>query len=293
MLIDSHFHYLKEEFDRDQMIRTMDKEGIDKIALMAEILGPYDMNPHLLPMKMMRSIMGKRIFLPLLRASLSTFRPNGIRILGEDLPIYALPDNESVFEQVKAAPDRFYGYVFVNPGVQTKEEMKQEIDRYKNIPGFCGVKTHPFYHRYTAKVMEPLFQLMQEYKKPLLIHMSFSDRKWILKWIKKYPDVDVILAHCAFPYFNIIWPKLKKYPNVYVDISNSSYIDADMARKAVDVLGADHVLYGSDGPYGDRTEDGAPDLKAAYMYASNKLTSDELFYTDSNTFLTLQEKNRS
>ena len=42
--------------------------------------------------------------------------------------------------------------------------------------------------------------------------------------------------------------------NVYIDLS-SSYLDEPLRRQAVQALGADKCLYGSDGPFGYPAED--------------------------------------
>lgn len=63
----------------------------------------------------------------------------------------------------------------------------------------------------------------------------------------------------------------EKRKNVFVDISSGCYVDAKMARRAVAALGARHVLYGSDGPYGTQTEDKTFDMKAEYEFATRLL----------------------
>lgn len=287
MIIDSHFHYLKEEFNLEETVHCMERDGISKIALMAEICGGFSVDPNALPMKFMRHMAGKPVYFPLFKALLSTFEEGGVKVLGEHVPIYFIPDNDIVFQQVDADPKHFYGYVTLNPGKQSVSEMKKELDKYSSHPNFCGIKTHPFYYQYNSKELEPLLQFLQPLHKPLLVHMGFGDYRIILKLADKYPDVNIVLAHCAFPFFDMIWPQIKKRPNLYVDISSACYVDAKIARRAVNALGPEHVLYGSDGPYGDRLADGSYDMKSAYMFAANRLNSDELSHIDSQNFLKL------
>ncbi len=287
MIIDSHFHYLSEDFDLDETIRWMNRDGIDKVALMAEICGYFDTDGRAFPMKFMRFLSGKRLLFPILRQSLCTFNTKGVRILGRNVPIYFQPDNVPVFAAAEQHPDRFYAYVTLNPDLQTEEEMIAEAEKYKESPVFCGIKTHPFYHQYNAKKLEPICRILAPLNCPLLIHMGFRDRGPVLHLAKKYPSVNFILAHAAFPFFDAMWPEMAQLPNLYVDISSACYVDAKMARRAVNSLGPHHVIFGTDGPYGVRLDDGSYNFADAYDFATNQLTEDEKKIVSSETFLSL------
>lgn len=162
-----------------------------------------------------------------------------------------------------------------------------QVEKYKDSPVFCGVKTHPFYHQYNAKKLKSICRILKPLNRPLLIYMGFRDRDPVLRLAKQYPSVNFILAHAAFPYFASMWPKMEPLPNLYVDISSASYVDAKIARRAVDALGPYHVMYGSDGPYGAHLKDGSFDMADAYEFAVQLLSEKEKSVVSSETFLSL------
>ena len=48
---------------------------------------------------------------------------------------------------------------------------------------------------------------------------------------------------------------IKAQPNVYMDLSADAYVDMKTTRCAVDFLGVERCLFGTDGPYGSREAD--------------------------------------
>lgn len=270
--IDAHFHFYKETFLPELMLKEMDEAGIEKIAVMPAIsaLDPPDINAG--PIKLMRFLMGKKVFFGLLRKMLSTFNGDGIDVLGKHNEIYFTSDNESVYEVIKDYPDRFCLWAGVNPEYpETIEELKKWV-----VQDICiGAKVHPFYHQYSAALLEPVFELLDKAGKSMIIHMGFEDLGVMLHFAEKYPKVNIILAHCAFPYFQLGWKEIRKHPNLYVDISSGAYVDAKIARKCVDALGSDHVLYGTDGPFGTYNEHGRFDMKTALEHVTAKLNEAE------------------
>lgn len=287
MLVDCHYHFFPKEFDVEKKLREMDKAGIDKIALIAPICPPFKSEPKSLPMRFMRLLMGKRACMPLLKKLLCTFEGNGIHILGEHVPIFFIPGNKAVFAAASKAPDRLYAYVTVNPDRQSVEEIRREILQYADRETFCGVKAHPFYHQYDVSKLDAVCQILAPLHKPLLIHLNFDSKDALLALADKYPQVNFLLAHCAFPYFDLIWPEIKKRRNIVVDISSSCYVDAKMAKKAVRFLGADRVLYGSDGPYGTPSSDGSFDMRYEYEFVTSLIHQEELPQIQGTNFLAL------
>lgn len=284
MIIDCHYHYFPSEFDVEKKLRDMDAAGIDKIALIAPICPIFKSEPMSLPMRFMRLLMGKAAVYPLLKKLLCTFRGDGIDILGEHVPIFFVPGNKAVFEAAAKAPDRLCAWVTVNPDRQSEEDLRREILQYSGQVNFCGVKVHPFYHQYDVAKLDVVCRILEALHKPLLIHLPFDSMDGLLALADKYTKVNFLLAHCAFPYFDLIWPELKKRKNIYVDISSGCYVDAKMARRAVEALGAYHVLYGSDGPYGSLSLDQTFDMKAEYEFATRLIPAEALRAVRKNNF---------
>ena len=289
MIIDCHYHYFPGEFAVEEKCREMDEAGIDQIALIAPVCPVFRSEPESLPMRFMRSLMGKKAFYPLLKKLLCTFEGSGIRILGEQIPIFFRPENAPVFEAAEKAPGRLLAWLTLNPGRQTEEEMRAELERWSGHEAFCGIKVHPFYHQYDLSLLEPVCRMLEPLGKPLLIHLNFDSREQILALADAFPRVNFLLAHCAFPYFDLIWPELKKRKNIYVDISSGCYVDAKTARRAIDALGPYHVLYGSDGPYGSQHPEGGFAMKREYDFATAQIRAEELRAVRKNNFVFLTD----
>lgn len=275
MTIDCHYHYYATEFNPDEKLREMDVLGIDRIQLIAPICLPFPAEPEKLPMRFMRLMEGKRAAMPLMRKLLCTFHGDGIDILGFHAPIFFFPKNEAVFRCADAHPDRFGAYVTLNPNRQSVEEICSEVEKWSHHTTFAGIKVHPFYHQYSAEKLEICFQLLRGLDRPLLVHMGFDDREPILALSDRYPEVNVILAHTAFPFFDQLWPEIAQRKNIFTDISSGCYVDAKIARRAVDTLGADRVLYGSDGPHGALREDKKFDMQQELDFVKALLTHEE------------------
>lgn len=232
-------------------------------------------------------IMGKKVFYPIFRAAMCTFEGDGINILGKHYELFNLPGNKPVFDAAAKAPDRLCAYVLVNPKLQSEEEMRAEVEKYVGEETFCGIKVHPFYGQYEVSLLDPVCRILEPYGKPLLIHLPFDCKDDILALVDKYPKVNFILAHCAFPYFDMIWPELVGRKNVYVDISSGAYIDGRMAGRALKAFGPDRLLYGTDGPFGFLDSSGEFDMRAEYEFATKRIPADALDAVSGENFMKL------
>ncbi|MEZ4579099.1 MAG: hypothetical protein R2875_14160 [Desulfobacterales bacterium] len=60
-------------------------------------------------------------------------------ILGKTYNIDRLPDNQVVANALAAHPDKFYGWIFINPA---DTDAQSVIEEYADRPGWIGVKCH-------------------------------------------------------------------------------------------------------------------------------------------------------
>ena len=167
--------------------------------------------------------------------------------------LYPNPKNEPIFQAVADNPDRFLGWVFVNP--QGGTDQIQELNKWKDKPGFIGVKAHPFWHRYQPVELLPVAVQLAKMEKPLLIHAGFDAHGDYDVLLQKVPDLKLILAHAGFPLYFDTWNKIKNNKNVYVDLSQTSYLNDSTTWQAIEYLGVERCLFGSDGPYGVHGDD--------------------------------------
>jgi len=92
--------------------------------------------------------------------------------------------------------------------------------------------------------------------KPLLIHAGWGSHGDYDVLLQKVPDLKLLLAHAGFPLYSETWNNIKIYKNVYIDLSQTSYLNDRMTREVVDYLGVEKCLFGTDGPYGVHGDDG-------------------------------------
>ena len=167
------------------------------------------------------------------------------------------PENGPVFDAVSGNPGRFLGWVFVNP--RGKKNQVEELNMYKDMPGFIGVKAHPFWHHFTPVELLPVAKTLADMGKPLLIHRGFGEEGDISGLLREAPGLKLILAHTGFPDYSDMWKEASSFTNVYFDLSQTSYVSEKSTREIITYLGPDRLLFGTDGPYGFHDEHGRYD----------------------------------
>jgi predicted TIM-barrel fold metal-dependent hydrolase len=257
-VIDCHYHLDERYLTVDQMIARMDAAGIGRVALMAPMTEPIPETPRPL-VRLLQFLLAHRATRPLGRRSIERFdAEGGVEILGKLHLMYPHPDNAPVFDLVGRMPDRFLGWVFVRPG--SALDPAAELEKWISRPGLVGVKAHPFWHRFEPVRLLSVTETLIAVSKPLLIHAGFGRHGDFLPLLEKAPGLKLIIAHAGFPDYTDTLRKIKDRKNVYVDLSQTSYVNVGATRRAVEVLGVERCLYGTDGPYGYQAADGKFDF---------------------------------
>jgi uncharacterized protein len=248
MIIDCHYYLEERVYTVDRLLIEMQKSGIDKVALMGSIIGPFAEPPQFV-INMLQILLEHSLSRNLGKTFISNFTGRGdIKIMGRSYPIETDPDNEKVFNAVKKYPDKFLGWIFVNP--KGKKNQVAEFEKYKDAKGFIGVKAHPFWHHFAPVELAPVAEKLAATGKPLLIHAGFGEEGNFEALLKKVPNLNLILAHAGFPCYAETWKKIKSQKNIYLDLSQTTYTSEKMTLKAVGYFGADRLLFGTDGPFG-------------------------------------------
>jgi predicted TIM-barrel fold metal-dependent hydrolase len=259
MLIDSHAHFEPRMLDLAGIVRKMDEVGVQKIALIPAMNDPLPQTPKALLTAMrvlMRSAPGRVIAERVHRVTLT---PEGdLRLGNKVFQLYSQPDNASVAMALRQYPERFLGWIFLNP--RNNPKVLEELEEWRSTPGMIGVKLHPHWHDYRVEMLWPLLARAQELRLPILIHLGFGKRGDFRTICQKFPSLTVIAAHAGFPFYDELWRQALSLPNLYIDLS-SPYIDERLARDAVKVLGPRRCLYGTDAPYGFHESDDSYDYR--------------------------------
>jgi len=258
MIIDCHFHFDPEMLSISQLIQGMDQNNIDKVALIPKLIDAIPDPPSFL-IPVLLWLLKRKMFRPLGEMLCSNFTQKGdIQILTKAYPIYQKPDNSIIFETIDHYPERFLGWIFINPN--SDQDTVSEINRWIDHPNCVGIKAHPFWHRYAPVDLVSAAQLAVKKGKPMLIHLGFGDHGDYLSLIEAVPELKLILAHAAFPEYGDQWEIIRSLSNVFVDLSQTIYVDTKTMQEVVNSLGPEKCLFGTDGPYGSKTQDGLFDF---------------------------------
>ena len=168
--------------------------------------------------------------------------------------------NDLVAETVKRYPDKFIGMAYVDPGF-TKEAI-YELERCVKELGFRGgVK---LYHQYFMcdPAQYPLIEKCIELNVPITMHCAhimdpYTKRRQprcsggdhMALAAKRYPEATFVMGHIGGG-GDWKWQlkAIKDTPNVYTDIGGSVH-DRLIVEETVKMLGADRVLFASDGQW--------------------------------------------
>ncbi len=167
--------------------------------------------------------------------------------------------NNIVAEAMELYPDRVFGMAFLNPGYH--DAALSELDRCNNDLGFCGVK---LYHQYFMDdpVQYPLVEKCIDLDVPILMHSAKGTDPGTCKMqprltngvhmaniARRYPEGTFVMGHIGGG-GDWQWAvrAIIDAPNVYTDMGGSVH-DRPMIEEAVKLLGADRILFASDGTW--------------------------------------------
>ena len=248
MIIDCHYHLDPKLKPMDELLAEMDASGVDRVALMGKQIEPMP-DPSRFVVATMQFCLGRGPLRRLIKPLVANFTEDGaIKVPGGVHPIDPDPPNQPVFDAVREHPDRFMGWVFVNPHGEL--DPVEELERWAGSPGFVGIKAHPFWNRHTPLELAPVAERLVKLGKPMLIHCGFDEDGDFRSLLAEVPGLKLILAHAGFPEYRDAWPVIRDSPDLLVDLSQTSYVGPRILRDVVDALGPDRCLYGTDGPYG-------------------------------------------
>ena len=135
----------------------------------------------------------------------------------------------------------------------------KDIEKVLNKNKFYGLKFHPSLTKFPIQNNEnaylKYFELAQKKELPCLFHCTsdgFSNPENIISLAKKYPKLPIVLYHIdltgdKFEAIDKISEALdKKEANLFIDIS--WIFDNNLLKYAIDKLGIDRIMFGTDTP---------------------------------------------
>jgi predicted TIM-barrel fold metal-dependent hydrolase len=182
-------------------------------------------------------------------------------VLGDVLLYGAQPNaaqlrlmNDENARLAREHPDYFTAFVYLNPLLGERATMA-EAERCAARPGFRGIKLE-IANNAAHSCMRHIAKAARTFNLVVLQHSwsttNIKDRKHqsdpedTALFARRYPDVKIIMAHLTGVGFRGVL-EAKGLPNLQVDTSGG-YPEEGLIEYAVEHLGPDRVLYGSDRP---------------------------------------------
>jgi len=148
--------------------------------------------------------------------------------------------NDIILEGVSFYPDKFIAYAFVNMSKGTDNALR-EIERCRQL-GMRGLKLHSGYdiEPFTSVKYIPIWKICSELNWPVIIH----GMRYQLAY--DYPETVFIGAH-NIEHINDteMINAVRNCPNYYWGTS-STFCQMGAIEKAVELFGADKIIFGSD-----------------------------------------------
>jgi predicted TIM-barrel fold metal-dependent hydrolase len=162
--------------------------------------------------------------------------------------------NEAILQASRKYSNRIIGFARINP--HRKHLAIQDIDHFIGEKGLKGVKLHPTMQAFFADdpAVYPIMEKAAEMGFPVYIHSgggSYARPSIIVKLAKQFPKVTVIVAHVG--YFEDYHEALafsKDADNLILDCTGQYLLN--VLRGAVNLMGAERIINGSDWPYFSR-----------------------------------------
>lgn len=158
--------------------------------------------------------------------------------------------NNRALDAVRKYPDRLIGFVRINPVLEGASEiLKKYVIDYK----FKGVKLHPTQDAY--QLLDPrVHRIVAEAEKldvPILIHsgsVPYAMPGQVADLAATHQQSKLIMAHAGkLDLWQHVLPSAKRTKNLYLEFSFTHHI---AVKRAIDALGPNRVLFGSNWPAG-------------------------------------------
>ena len=164
--------------------------------------------------------------------------------------------NVAVYEAMKRYPGKIYGMAYVHAG-HIKEAL-YEIDHCVQELGMVGLKLYYDYFM-DDPVQDPIIEKCIALDVPIMMHSMrcMDPRNQIRQPLcstgvhmanaaKRYPEAIFQMGHFTITDWEYQLKAIAPYKNIYTDMSGSTYA-APQIEQAVEMLGADRILFGTDG----------------------------------------------
>ncbi len=162
----------------------------------------------------------------------------------------ALKGNEMMAERLDSLPG-VYGWAIVNPLVPETYAQAAELLKH---PKILGIKVHPEEHLYPIRQHgEAIYSFAAEHHCVIITHSGEANSlpEDFCVFANRYPEVKTIVSHLGCGYdgsyeHQIRAIEMNTQDNLFTDTSSARSIMARLLEYAVDRIGYDRILFGTD-----------------------------------------------
>ena len=168
--------------------------------------------------------------------------------------------NLELSQSIKNHKDKLIPFAWLDPRI---EDSSETLELLVEKHGFKGLKLHPLLNGYylSNEVVFPLIEKSIELSIPVLIHTGYGvlgDVNLVSVIAKAYTDARLVIGHMIEPdCINVA----KRHENVFLETSDAPHLK--VIEKAVKVVGAEKILYGTDYPFCDSIKSEISKIKLA------------------------------
>jgi predicted TIM-barrel fold metal-dependent hydrolase len=264
MIIDSHVHLVAEDWIDHSFFIGMARVAIAPMGkLTGEYPDPEALIDNLLPI--LADTTGEKTVANMDEAGVdkSCIFSVDYGLLTGEPPVSMEDQNRMIAEAARRFPDRLIPFFTIDP---RRPEGMDLFRRGVEEWGMRGLKLHPTsgYYPYDP-VAYPFYEKCMEYGIPVLFHTGsqpapmkfrFTQPIYIDDVAADFPDLPIIMAHCAHALWQEALLVAEIKPNIYFDFSGWQMTHGNhpqdfyrMLRRVIDQVGPWRVFFGTDGPY--------------------------------------------
>jgi len=157
--------------------------------------------------------------------------------------------NHLLYEQMLRYPDRIIGYASLH-STRFGRESLEELDRCHEVYGMRGLKIYSTPEVSIAEpAMIPILEKCVEHRLPVLAHATPAECEYLME---RVPEAVLMMAHGGGqPYAKGDWNRAimaaQKFSNLFLETASST-VDSGFVTTAVETLGAEKVVFGTDTP---------------------------------------------
>jgi predicted TIM-barrel fold metal-dependent hydrolase len=151
-----------------------------------------------------------------------------------------------VHSLARELPDRVIQFFFTD---MSDDSVMQRLETSYPMMRFSGLKIHQAWTPFAVdgERFLSVVQFAERNRLPLFIHpYRRSDVKALLRLAHDFSNVNFIIAHL----FCLHEGEAGRHRNIYHDVS-PHLLSTAAVKRGIELYGADHVVFGSDYPFGD------------------------------------------